>query len=368
MRISTLLVAIVAVVCVLPSVARSAESGREPLTLARVIELSSAGAPDVRLALNRVAEGEAKLAAAQVRTLENPKLELNAGPRNGTESSIDYEIGMEVPIELGGRRGKRVALAKAGIRRGQSGAEDAARQAVTVAVAAYFRALQAEERLGLAKERQKLAEELLRGAKERHRAGDVARFEVNLALGEAARAESEVFSAQGLVAATRGALARALGFPSAAGLQLAGNVKDLGFFDSIHSAPVPVRRADLLTAAADLEVSRAAVSLAEADTLPDVAFRVSYKREGEDSVALAGVSVALPVFNPRRAQVQEARVQQRRAQLTAEIGEAAVSAEVEGARGAYAAAIQAVRRMEADGLALQQENETLAGKVTGPAR
>jgi len=347
-------------VCILPTAAIAADLVREPLNLARVIELSSASAPDVRLAINRIAEGEAKLAGAQVRTLENPKLDLNAGPRTGAENSIDVEVGMEIPIELGSRRSKRVAVARAGIQREKQATEDVRRQAVTAAVGAYYRVLQTEEHLGLAKDRKIMAEEFLRIARERHVAGDVAKFEVNLALTEVARADSEVSSAQGRIASTRAALARALGLPSGADLQVAGSIKERSFFDAIRSAPGSAKRADFLTVLADVEASRAAISLAEADRLPDVALRISYKREGDDNVALGGISVSLPFMNPRQAPVQEARVQQQRAQLAAEISQAAIAAEIEGARNAYASAVEAVRRMEADGLALQQENESLA--------
>jgi len=350
----------VAAFCMLPTAAIATDMGGDPLTLARVIELSSASAPDVRLAITRVAEGEAKLAGAQVRTLENPKLELNAGPRTGAENSIDVEVGMEIPIELGSRRSKRVALAQAGIQREKRTTEDVRRQAVTAAVGAYYRVLQAEEQLALALDRKKLAEELLQIAKERHRAGDVAKFEVNLPLTEAARAQSEVSSAQGRIASTRAALARTLGLPSAAGLKVSGSIKERSFFDAIHSAPGLAKRTDLLATLAEVEASRAAISLAEAEKLPDVAFRISYKREGDENVALGGISVSLPFMNPRQAPVQEARVQHQRAQLAAEISQASIATEMEGAGSAYTAAVEAVRRMEADGLVLQQENESLA--------
>lgn len=349
-----------AAACMLPTTVIAADLGRVTLNLARVIELSSGSAPEVRLAGNRVAEEEAKLAGARVRTLENPRFELNAGPRTGIENSIDVEVGMEIPIELGSRRSKRVAVAQAGIRREKQATEDVRRQSVTAAVDAYYRVLQAEEQLGLAQDRQKVAGELLRIAKERHAAGDVAKFEVNLALTEVARAESAVAAAQGRIASTRGALARALGLPSAADLQVTGSIKERSLFDAIQSAPGSQKRADLLAAQADVEASLAAISLAEAERLPDVAFRISYKREGDDNVALGGISVSVPFMNPRQAPVQQARVQHQRAQLAAEISQASIAAEIEGARNAYAAAVEAVRRMEADGLTLQQENESLA--------
>src|SRR6185369_12435500 len=144
---------------VLPTLATAAEEVKGALTLARVIEFSAANAPEVRLSTTRIAEGEAKLAGAQVRTLENPKLDLAAGPRNRGESSIDVEAGFEIPIELGSKRSKRVAVARAGIQREKYAAGDVRRQSVAAAVGAYFRVLQSEERLRFARERKTLADE-----------------------------------------------------------------------------------------------------------------------------------------------------------------------------------------------------------------
>lgn len=360
MKIKLLHISVLLNLCTLPAYAVAAEPETPPLTLARVIEISSTSAPDVRLADMAIAEGEARLAGAGVRALENPKLDLSAGPRSGNGTSLDAELGLEIPFELGQRRDKRIALAQAGIRREQQSVEEVRRQAISAAVASFYRVLQAEERLKLAQERKSVADQLLRVAKERHAAGDVATFEVNLARTEVARADSEVFSAKGRLASARSALAGSLGLPTARGIRTAGSIKDRSFFDAIASAPHPQSRADLQAALADVEVSRARIALAEAERKPDLSFRVSLKREGDENVALGGITVGLPFFNPRQAQVQEARVQHRRAQLAAEIRESALSAELEGARDAYAAALEAVRRMESDGLALQKENEKLA--------
>lgn len=84
------------------------EVGESPLTLARVIELAASIGPEVRISKTHVVEEEAKLAGAKVRTIENPKLELAAGPRSGDESSLDTDLALEIPIELWGRRDKRI--------------------------------------------------------------------------------------------------------------------------------------------------------------------------------------------------------------------------------------------------------------------
>ena len=172
--------------------------------------------------------------------------------------------------------------------------------------------------------------------------------------------ESDISAAQGRVALARTALAKTLGLPAMTDLQIVGDLRERSLFDAIRSAPAPRERDDLLALRADIDASLAAIALAEADRLPDLAFRMSYKREGNDNIALGGITVTLPFLNPRPGLVQEARIQNQRAHLSAEVRQATISAEIEGARLAYDAAVAAVRRLEADGLTLQQENERLA--------
>ena len=332
------------------------------LTLGRVIELAADNAPEVRLSTTRIAESEAKLAGAQVRTLENPKLDLATGLRNGTDSSVDVEAGFEIPFELGSRRSKRIAAAQAGIQREKYATGDVRRQSVAAAIGAFYRVLLADERLRFATDRKTMAEEFLRIANERLLVGDAAKFEVNLAQTEVSRAESDISAARGRIAQVRTTLAKTLGLFSGVDIKIVGDLKERSLFDTIRSAQTARERDDLQAARAEVEASRAAISLAEAERLPDLAFRVSYKREGNDSIALGGITVSLPFLNPRSGPIQEARVQNQRAQIAAEVRQAAISAEMEGARNTYDAAVEAVRRIETDGLALQQENEFLAGE------
>lgn len=329
------------------------------LTLSRVVELAAASSPEVRVAATLVEEEQAKLLGAQVPLLENPAVEAAFGPRFGRESGADFEVGVEVPVEWG-RRGKRVSLAQAGIKREKHAAEEVRRQATASAVVAYYRVLEAEERLRISVERKGLADELLRIASERHQLGDAPKFDVNLARTEVARAESEVSAARGHIAAERAALARALGMPSAAGLKVEGDIKDRNLFDTIAGNEKMTERAGLLAAQAEVEAADAEIAVARADQRPDLALRMSYKREGEENVALAGLSVTLPFVNRKEGAVQEARVRKRRAEIIAETQKAAISAELEGARLAYEAASEAVRRMESEGLPLQQENDSMA--------
>jgi cobalt-zinc-cadmium efflux system outer membrane protein len=331
-----------------------------PLTLSRVIELAGTKSPEVLLAATRIAEEEGRLAGAQVRSLENPRLEAALGPRIGPTTTVDVDVGVEIPFERGGKRDRRVAVARAGILREKHAVEDARRQAIALAVGAYYRVLQGDERLRLAEERKALAEELFRVARERHQDGDVPLFDVNLARAELSRAESSIASEGGRVARARAVLAASLGLPSGGDLRVEGDLKDRSFFDTIPSGTPLDKRPDLLVTLAEVDASRAGIALAEAQAKPDIAFRVGYRHEEGDDIVQAGVSIPLPFFNPGKGLIQEAMARSDRARIDAEARKAAVSSEIEGARRGYAAAAESVRLLEKDGLPRQRENEVLA--------
>jgi len=344
----------------LPVVLYAQGSPAEPLTLSRVMELAGTNSRDVRIAVTRIAEEEGRFTGAQVRSIENPKLETALGPRIGTTTTVDVDVSVEIPFERGGKRDRRVAAARAGVQREKHAVDDARRHAIAIAVSAYFRVLQAEERLRLAEERKALAEELFRVARERHQSGDAPLFDVNLAQAEMSRAKSAIESEKGVVARARAVLAASLGLPSGGDLRVEGDLKDRTFFDTIPSEASLEKRSDLLVALAEVDASRAGVALAEARRRPDIAFRVGYRHEEGNDIVQGGVSIPLPFFNPGKGPVQEARARVDRARIDAEARKAAMSSEIEGARRGYAAAAESVRLLEKDGLPRMQENEALA--------
>jgi cobalt-zinc-cadmium efflux system outer membrane protein len=355
-----IMIPVLLVTFVLPCTGSAVEFGGKPLTRDRVMELAASAAPEVRVARTQVAEEEARLDGAKVRTLENPELELEAGPRSAEEDSVDFGVGLEFPVELWGRRDKRIAVAEAVLQRETFQAQEARRQAVSAALGAYFQVLHDLRRVELARRRLELAEELLRIAVERHRAGEAPRFEVNLARSEAARASSEIAAEEGRLAGSRTALAQVLGLPADDRFQVEGDLADRSFFAPIQ-AEIAIGRSDLLAARADVQGAEAGVALARAELRPDLALRLGYRQEGDEKVALAGIAVGLPFLNPRdEAPVRAAQARLRRARITAESRQLAVSNQVEGARLFYEAAVEAVRRMEKEALPLQRENQTMA--------
>lgn len=332
---------------------------RQTFSLDRIIELATSNAPEARLAATNIAEEEARLAGAQVLAMQNPKLETALGPRTGSGTGVDAEIALEVPLEFG-RRDKRIAVARAGIEREKHAAQDVRRLAVAAAVSAYYRLLQAQEGLKIVQERSVLAGELQRVATERYESGDGPKFDVNLARGEVIRAGSEISAAKAHVAAAQGALAQSLGLPSAGDLLVTGDIRDRKLFDTIDRQEAPRDRADHLAALADVEASNAALSLAQAEAESDWAVRMAYRREGDENITTAAVSVTLPFVNRNQGAIGQARVRTERARLAAEARKASIESEIEAARRTYHAAIEAVLRLENEGLPLQRETESMA--------
>jgi cobalt-zinc-cadmium efflux system outer membrane protein len=357
--------------CLGGSLASADAADSAALDLARVIELASERSPAMQLARAQVAEAQSRLAGADVRALENPTVGAALGPRIGPNNSLDMELSLEVPIERGGKRAKRTAATGAAVAGEQRRVEETRRQTVAGAVRSYYRSLAARERAQVAREQKRLAEEMLGAAQARFEAGQVPQLEVSLARAEVARAGSQIAAEEVGAVRARTELAVTLGLPSTFDLQPVGELKDRRLFD-VAAPGTPENRADVLASLADVKTADAEAVLAEAERLPDLALTVSYGREEDANVLLGGVSVSLPLFNPRKGAVLEAQARRDRARIEAETRKAAASAEIEGAREAYRAAVEAARRLEEDALPLGLENERLtfesyrAGKIGLP--
>lgn len=333
--------------------------GARSLTFDNVVKLARSQAPAVRMADADVDVERGRRVGARVLVADNPVLSGGVGSRWADERTTDRELTLSVPIELGGQRSKRTAAADADIRVAKEQAGDVRRRAAGLAAEVYFEVLFARETLALAEERQELAERLVETARERKEAGDAAEFEVNLARGELSRAKSGVASAERRVASARTRLATVLGLDSMEGVTVAGALDDWSFVALDGGADVG-GRADVRVARARVSAASADVELADSKRWPALSFQVGYAHEESADIAFGGLAITLPLFERGQGQRAEARAQQHRAELEVELTERAASAEVEGARDAYVAAVAAVDEMKDTALPLAIANERMA--------
>ena len=316
-----------------------------PLTLEQALTLASATAPSLQAATAGVRAAEAGRTVAGYRL--NPSIVAEtenvagSGQYRGLRSA-ETTAGLAFPIELGGKRSARVAVADAigdRARIGTALAEADLRLAVTQI---YIEAAAAERRLVTAGEQAGIAREALRAAGVRVQAGRASPLEQQRADVLRINAEAAVERAQRLTEVARGNLARRIGAP------LTGPL-DLIWFDRVegYGPSRPIETAGTLALAAtraDVATAEAQVRLARSQRIPDVTISASARRleATNDVAAVFGVSVPFPLFNNGNAAVAQARAQSDQAQALRRAAEldsaqAIASAQVEVTNAATSA-------------------------------
>src|SRR5947209_7038861 len=93
----------------------TAHAQERSLTTRELVQLALERNRDLSAARERVAEAQGLLRQAGVR--QNPTLELEGttGQPLGTHGEEEYSAGFFQPVELGGKRGKRIAVGSAGV-------------------------------------------------------------------------------------------------------------------------------------------------------------------------------------------------------------------------------------------------------------
>jgi outer membrane protein, heavy metal efflux system len=103
----------------------------ELMTIDQALAKARTRAPQILAAEDRVAEARGRLTGASVGLQENPTIETAVGPRfspNG--DTVDYDVTLSQSFEMGGRRGARIAGARAGIERETATSRDVCDAAV----------------------------------------------------------------------------------------------------------------------------------------------------------------------------------------------------------------------------------------------
>jgi outer membrane protein, heavy metal efflux system len=250
-----------------------------------------------------------------------------AGEHLNPELSFEVEketpkqsIGVAIPIELGGKRARRVALSEATLRAGDAEIASTIAQVRNDVRRAYFELLVRSERLAVLRELRDLAERVRETAQARFESGDAPRLEVLQAELAASAAEIETTSAQGVVAAATATFNALLGLALDTPQQLSTPV-DAGGPVVASAVRALAERESTALAVLDgrIEEQRARLTLAHALRGPDLIPTATLTHDAQPEFTYgwrAGVAVTLPVFTSHKAgvAVEEATL----AQLTAE--------------------------------------------------
>ena len=290
------------------------------LTLTQALELAAKFSSDLAASAQDVlaAEGHARQAGAW----PNPELEIETEEFGGADTREGFDaaettVRITQPIELGGKRSRRQALARAEVRLAGWDYEAARLNVLTQTKQAFVDILAAQEKVNLAEAALRLAEDVRRVAAERVKAGKVPELEETKAVVEVSsagiafnRAKRELEVARKLLAANWGS--ETPRFAAAVGSLDA--VKDLGprsvLEAAVDQSPEVVRWND------ELAATKEALALAKAQRIPDVAVSAGISRFEEDSThaAVAGLSLPLPLFDHNEGGIAAARHQALRAE------------------------------------------------------
>ncbi|EXS69280.1 TolC family protein, partial [Sphingobium sp. Ant17] len=309
------------------------------------------------------------LAAQAARTVAGlrPNPELNIQTENVAGSgdyrgfrSAETTAQVTLPLELGGKRPARVALANAQQDRAQIERAVIAADLRLAVTQAYVTAVSAVERAMVAQRQVTIAQEALRSAQVRVRAGRASPLEAQRAELAHLNAQATQEQAERLANVARANLGRLIGGPVAGTL-------DLRWFETLAAAG-PVDRAavsDMLTARAaalDVATADAQVRLAGAQRAPDLQLFAGPRRlsGSNDTAMLMGINIPLQIFNNGGAAQAQARAERQRADATRRMTEIQLDQAIASADAEVANAETAARIASGPALAAAQEAARIA--------
>jgi len=367
----------------------------DPVSGASVEEL-------VQIALARNAE----LLATRQRTTEAQGLLLQAGfrPNPGFEVSVsngailgspgerELTLGYAHTFELGGKRERRVEVARLGTELAQLEIADRERQLTAEIKARYGEALAAVRNLETAVQLLGVNQQSYRLTRARVNQGEAAAYEQGLLQVEVGRLQSDRLLFENQVTRVLLELKTLTGMNLDEPLRLRGDLSTLPAPTLLVQEAMQralAERPDLKAARLEEQLGEAETRLARAEAVPNVIGFGRYTRSSArfdqfglsgagmlvplrdtDNLLTAGVSITLPSRNRNQGNIQAAVARREAARLRRQFIEQVVRREVNAAYGRYVTARQALEVFDQQVLGQSQDNLRIirAGYTLGELR
>ena len=270
------------------------------LTLQAAMERAFMANPTIAAARLRGAIDLANLAVAQERLNPDASVEIS-------RETPHQAFGVAVPLELGGKRDKRIAVGEATVRAGEAELGATVAQIRNDVRRAYYAVLVADARLTVLREQRDLSARARDAAQARFDAGSAPRLEVMQAQLAVSAAENESTAAESTSVAARTQLNGLLGQPINETPPLTGAI-DAGtpLASGAAVAMAQMASTQLVLLDRQIDTQRARIALAEALRTPDVTPTATLTHDAQPEFSYgwrAGVAVTLPIFTSHRAGV-----------------------------------------------------------------
>lgn len=333
--------------------------GQDGLSVERLVENAGSRRADLLAARQRLVIAEGRLVQAGLRP--NPVFSTEYGsPRFlGGEGEYDFSVGLAQSFELGGKRGKRRAVAELELQQVRAEIAAIERNIAVEIRRDYTKAIASARQLDVVERLLAADLELVRVTEARLSEGDVAPLDLNLVKVESDRLKIQRIEARNELETALLRIRTLIGADITEPLRLAPQNDrpprlDLGLSELTVKALND--RADLQAARLGEQVGTAKLSLARSQTAPDITPSVRFSRSKAftdlpasagggiannlDNELTFGMSIDLPVFNRNQGGIASAVGEQVQATRTREFLEATIRRDVAVAYGQYRAATE----------------------------
>jgi len=277
-------------------------------------QIAPTGSLTLQAAVARALALNPTIAAARLRGPINLAGLAVASERLNPEAAVEIEketpkqaFGLALPVELGGKRARRIALGEATIRTGEAELAAVIAQVRNDVRRAYFAQLVAESRSTLMQELQMLSVRARDTAEARFGEGDAPRLELFQAQLALAAAENEATAAGGETTAARARLNAVLALPLDSATTLT-DALDAGEVMTTQAALTLAENAstELMSLDRQIEEQRAKLNLAQALRVPDAIPALTFTHDAQPEFTYgwrAGLAITVPLFTTHRAGV-----------------------------------------------------------------
>ena len=224
----------------------------------------------------------------------------------GNAAIPQYTASFGLPIELGGKRQRRIDAANAATRVSAYQLDDVRRQTILLVKTAYAGALIARDQLALADQNLKTLDDTERLQKIRMEKGDLSELELLRIQVQRFTFERDAADASQALATAKIALRTAAGETNIA--ETFDVVGELGFKEIPLDRTALMRaaldnRPDLRAAEADRARARADNRLARANAWWDITPQIEYQRIGGDNTIGFGISIPVKIFDRNQGEI-----------------------------------------------------------------
>jgi outer membrane protein, heavy metal efflux system len=318
----------------------------ETFTLKECINITLENNLQLAVARKRLEVAEAEHIKASLLFPSNPELKTEIGAReSSSERHTDYTIALSQEFEISGQRRKRIRIAEKNIERVKFEIADVERNIIAKVKSRFYEVLTSLEIVKLQVYVEGIFERLWIATKERHKAGAISALELNSIKIRYGLAKQQLLAAKKNNQNNLLNLKLLMGKPKDESLSLKG---DLAYealqvnLEDLLACAYKIRP-DLKAMVFEKERTSKEISLRKAEMIPNPDLSGFFTREeGKDDIVGGEVSISIPIWDRRQAELKKARTAKDVAGINIKNKHLEIQKEVEAAYRSFVAAKEGI--------------------------